>query len=155
MTAYRNSLRPSPELRADRCPPPPPRVRGSTRAMASTQPRIVLVETVRSFAAQYFADVIPEAALAAFGDRAVYLHDLAFEGTLFDVIPETTATDENAEEILGALDQFTEEYDDDLADLVGGAPAEGWERGLHLDATYDQVVEAFKKDGFEVRPISF
>jgi hypothetical protein len=123
----------------------------------SAKPRtpVVLVTTVREFAEDVVPGVIPEEAVAAFADRAVYVHDLAFEGTLFDAIAETTESSDDAEEILGALDAFAEEYDEDLADLAGGIPEEGWERGLHLDATYDQVVAAFKKDGFDVRPLVF
>ncbi len=122
----------------------------ATSSEPESPSRVVYVASVSAFA-EAFPDLqISPEAVKAFGARTVYVHDAVFQNTLFESIPEGDEVDPLVEEVLDGLEAFAAE---DVDALIPDGGDDGWEWGVHATASHQAVVDAFQKDGFEVRTL--
>jgi hypothetical protein len=120
-------------------------------ARSSKRPA-VLVSTLADFARAFPDHDIPEAFVTQFGARIVYVHLDDLEDTLFESVLESS-DDSYGEELTDLLLDHAHEHEESILEQLGRAGAEevGYDVGIHLDATYEEAVKCFEKDGFEVR----
>jgi hypothetical protein len=122
------------------------------RPTTAPTPRIALVSTVRAFAAAHRAEFLTDDVIGDLADRALFIHDARHRNTLFDALPESGETGEDAEYILDELEDFAAESADELAALLGPGPkGRKLEWGLHAEAAYEDVVAQLRRDGFEIK----
>lgn len=93
---------------------------------------------------------LPDGLRKSFGQRPIWFFRQDDEELveIFEHLPEDPMPKGRAHELLRALRTFADETSDRLQEVLG--VTDGIVYGFHGDASVDQVVEAFERDGFFV-----